>query len=97
MKPLKFHPSAEDELFDSVDFYNHRVPGLGEDFFSIVEEACKEIQKDPVRRPLRHDGTRKVNVQRFPYALVYRDDAAQILIIAVAHGARRPGYWRSRL
>jgi hypothetical protein len=41
MKPLKFHPHAEDELFDGADFYNHRVPGLGDDFFSIVQEACR--------------------------------------------------------
>ena len=33
----------------------------------------------------------------FPFSLVYvrRDD--EVEIIAVAHGRRRPGYWRSRL
>jgi toxin ParE1/3/4 len=97
MKPLKFHPYAEEELFGGADFYNHRVSGLGDDFFSIVQEACKEIQKDPPRRPLRKDGTRKVKVRRFPYLLIYRDEPFRILIVAVAHGARRPNYWRSRL
>jgi plasmid stabilization system protein ParE len=97
MKPLKFHPQAELELAEGVSFYNVRVPGLGADFFSAVKARAREIQNDPVRRPLRHDGTRKLILRRFPYALVYRDEPQQVLIVAVAHGARKPGYWRHRL
>jgi toxin ParE1/3/4 len=97
MKPLKFHPQADDELWQSVNFYNVRVPGLGNEFFSQVKAGCKAIQQDPIRRPLRKDGTRKINPPRFPYLLIYRDEPKQILLVAVAHGARRPGYWRQRL
>ena len=97
MKPVKFHPQAEDELAASVDFYNGRVPGLGNDFFAAVKLAGRQIQSDPLRRPLRRDGTRKANLRRFPQAVVYRDQPERIEIVAVAHGARRPGYWRDRL
>jgi toxin ParE1/3/4 len=33
----------------------------------------------------------------FPYSVIYalRDDA--IFVVAFAHGARRPGYWRNRI
>jgi len=97
MKPVKFHLQAECELAESVDFYNDRVPGLGDDFFVAVKLAGRQIQADPVRRPLRRDGTRQIRMQRFPYAIVYRDQPERIEIVAVAHGARRPGYWRKRL
>jgi len=96
MKPVNFHPQAEAELSDSVDFYNKRVPGLGHEFFA-VKTGTREIQKDPLRRPLRKDGTRKIKLPRFPYSLVYRDEPQRIHILAVAHGARRPGYWRRRV
>ena len=97
MKPVKFHPQAERELAASVDFYNDRIPGLGGDFFALVKSAGRQIQSDPMRRPLRRDGTRKVKLPRFPFAVVYRDQPEWIEIVAVAHGARRPGYWRERL
>jgi len=37
------------------------------------------------------------DISELPYAVVYRDQPEQIEIVAVAHGARRPGYWRNRL
>ena len=97
MKPLEFHPQAERELAESVLFYNDRIPGLGAVFLSLAKAASAKIQNDPLRRPLRRDGTRKLNLPRFPYSFVYRDEAERLLIVAVAHGARRPGYWRQRL
>ncbi len=97
MKPVKFHPQAGRELAESVDFYNDRVPGLGNEFFMTVKLASHQIQNDPLRGPLRPDGTRKVTLPRFPYAVVYRDQPERIEIVAVAHAARRPGYWQNRL
>jgi len=97
MKPVEFHPQADREFEESVVFYNGCLPGLGDDFFGAVQLAVRQIQSDPLRRPLRRDGTRKATLTRFPYAMVYRDDPGRILIIAVAHGARRPGYWQGRL
>jgi len=40
--------------------------------------------------------TRRVLVHRFPYQVVYRLTASEILIVAVAHLKRRPGYWKDR-
>lgn len=97
MKPVKFHPQAECELAESVNFYNGRLPGLGDDFFVLVKLAGHQIQANPLRRPPGRDGTRRVKLPRFPYAVVYRDQPEWIEIVAVAHGARRPGYWRNRL
>jgi hypothetical protein len=34
---------------------------------------------------------------RFPFSLVYRVLESEVEVLAVAHGKRRPGYWRSRL
>jgi hypothetical protein len=34
---------------------------------------------------------------RYPFSLVYILRGDDVEIVAVAHGRRRPGYWRSRL
>jgi plasmid stabilization system protein ParE len=41
-------------------------------------------------------GTRRVFVKGFPFSIFYRPDRDGIIVFAVAHQARQPGYWRSR-
>lgn len=41
-------------------------------------------------------GTRRILLEHFPYAVVYRFDENRIVIVAVVHGNRRPGYWVER-
>jgi hypothetical protein len=40
---------------------------------------------------------RRCRARVFPYAVLYTIEADYILIVAIAHGKRRPGYWRHRL
>jgi len=40
---------------------------------------------------------RKFLLARFPYSVYYLSRDDEVLILAVAHGSRRPGYWRHRL
>ena len=32
-----------------------------------------------------------------PFAIVYVELDTEVLVLAVAHGRRRPGYWRERV
>ena len=38
-----------------------------------------------------------IRISTIPFSLVYLLRGEDIEIVAVAHGRRRPGYWRSRL
>lgn len=40
---------------------------------------------------------RKVRVEDFPYAVVYRLEVSELRIISVMHLHRRPVYWSDRL
>jgi hypothetical protein len=42
-------------------------------------------------------GTRRLVLRRFPFAIVYRLAGEFVLVLAIAHMRRRPGYWRGRL
>lgn len=42
-------------------------------------------------------GVRIISARRFPYDLVYRADRDEVVILALAHHSRSPGFWRSRL
>jgi hypothetical protein len=36
-------------------------------------------------------------LRRFPYDIVVRERVDEIIVVAVAHQSRRPGYWKNRL
>jgi toxin ParE1/3/4 len=97
MKPAKHHPHAEGEMIGSALFYDERNRGQGERFLKAVEEAETAIGKQPLWGRPYEAGTRRWRVKRFPFVLIYKELPDCIMVFAVAHFSRRPGYWVERL
>ncbi len=96
MKPVVFHPEAIAELRAQAVFYEERSPGLGQRFTAQVEVAIGLAASMPgIGSPYRHD-TRRVFPKDFPHAVVYRERADALVVLAVAPFRRKLGYWRSR-
>jgi hypothetical protein len=93
---LRFLRIAALELDQAVQWYESRSPDLGVAFRIEVNSAVALIIRFPEAWPVA-DGVRRCHVRRFPYALIYTIDGNDILVLAVAHLSRRPGYWRDRL
>jgi plasmid stabilization system protein ParE len=72
------------------------VPGLGKSFAAEVENTISLVRRFPEAGAPDEIGCRRVLVARFPDSVVYRQMPDAILVIAVAHQRRRPGYWRRR-
>ena len=93
----EFHPEALLEFEEAVQFYKERGRKLGQRFAREIRATIAKIVANPERwRNLEHD----VHICRarvFPYAVLYTIEPEYILILAIAHGKRRPGYWRHRL
>jgi toxin ParE1/3/4 len=66
-------------------------------FTEELSRAINLIAEAPQRWPDNIDGARKLLLQRFPFAVVYRELPSIIQVLAIAHGRRRPGYWKDRL
>jgi hypothetical protein len=62
-----------------------------------VNLAIDKILAAPRRWSAGPYGTRNLLLHRFPFAVVYRELPAAIQFLAIAHGRRRPGYWKSRV
>jgi toxin ParE1/3/4 len=45
----------------------------------------------------RTGAVKRLMLRRFPYAVIVREADGELLVVAFAHQARRPGYWRDRL
>ncbi len=90
------HPEADQELEAAALWYEERQPGLGEDFLDEFERTLGQIVAAPERSRKILGDNRKLNLDRFPFAIVYsaRDDV--LYIKAVTHLHRRPFYWTRR-
>lgn len=72
-------------------------PELGARFAAAVEEATTRAVAFPSTGSLASKNTRRVFIKDFPIALVYRQEEGGILIVALAHHARRPHYGHGRV
>jgi hypothetical protein len=72
--------------------------GLGAEFFDAVSTTLLFVSMNATAgASISGDGlTRRALVARFPYQVVYRIRPGEIVIVAVAHLKRRPGYWKNR-
>lgn len=96
MRQVEFHWEAEAELISAAQYYEEHAENLGFDFVTAVQRSYQRLLDFPDSGHPFGDRLRRVLIRGFPYALIYRAEANRILIVAVAHLHRRPGYWRSR-
>lgn len=94
---VRLHPDAEHELAEAQDWYDQQRKGLGAEFRVCIEEAVERIQRDPESYAVIHKGARQILVKRFPYSIIYRAEAQELVIYTVLHGSRHPDVWKRRL
>ena len=96
-KSLDIHPSALAELKSSISWYLEQSEITADKFVAEVDRAIDLVLASPRRWPMGDMNTRKFVLQRFPYAVIYREKDLVVIIFAIAHGHRQPGYWKDRL
>jgi hypothetical protein len=99
---LRYHPQAQAEHRIAAALYEAHRPGLGDGFESETARAEKLIQATAQTWPLWPGLDLEVPVhryllKRFPYALPYLVHNQDVVVLAVAHTSREPGYWRNRI
>ena len=94
---VRFLEIAEIELEEAVRWYAEQAPGLGDAFLIEVLATADRIMRYPEAWHPLGDNIRRCRLSRFPYGLIYTIASGDVLVLAVAHLHRRPGYWRDRV
>ncbi len=102
MRALRIHAAAVDEAVEAAAWYEKERPGLGAEFERAIDAALDLLEEEivPLTSVPGAAGTRGVKrlmLRRFPYSVIVHERDAEIFVIAFAHHARRPGYWRDRM
>ena len=91
-----FHPEAETEFLEAINYYEDRERGLGYDFAIEVLATIQNIAVYPTAWPVIEEGARRCLVHRFPFGVIYSIEQEEILVLAVMHLRRHPDYWKER-
>ena len=97
MKPVIVHSEAIKELDSAIAYYEDQKVGLGLDFLAEVEQALGKIRQNPnLGAVYKATELSRYVIQRFPFLVFYAELEEFIWVVAIAHGKRRPDYWRKR-
>jgi toxin ParE1/3/4 len=94
---FEFHPDALAEYEEAARHYAASQAGLELRFISAVEHAIHLILDAPDKWGIFEEDIRRCLTCIFPYAILYTVEPDHVLIVAVMHSHREPGYWRKRL
>ncbi len=97
MTVARFLLPAEEEMVAAAQYYEHQSVGLGTEFLTEVERTIAAISAHPNAAPKVKGEIRRWLLQRFPFGVLYVTTDEEIVIVAIMHLRRRPGYWEDRI
>lgn len=102
MKPYRYHPAAERELDEAIEHDEAELPGRGLRLEEQVARLVLRLRRFPVSAPIWPGldsayEVRRAKVRRHPFLVVYMVQSDQLIILAIAHTKKKPGYWASRI
>ena len=95
---ISLHRLAIAEIDHEVDYYEARQPGLGARLEDEIDVVLDVIAHFPIAaRSWRNRADLRVAVlDRFPFTMPYLIVGTNLVVLALAHTSRRPGYWARR-
>jgi toxin ParE1/3/4 len=98
VKRYRFHPEARIEIRSITAWYRERSREAARGFTEVIAEGIQSIRDRPEAWPTwRRGGVRRRVLHRYPYSIFYVFEEDEVVIVAIAHQRRRPGYWLPRL
>ncbi len=70
------------------DYYQRKVPGLGERFIAEITEAYATLERNPMFE-VRRSPFRYLKLHKFPHRLIYEVQGDKVIVYQVRHLKRR--------
>ena len=96
-KRIRIQSQAQQEINEAFDWYFKRSLEAADAFLTEIGESLAQIVSRPQLYTAYTKNTRRRILVNFPYPVIFQEKDDVILIVAVAHAKRRPGYWRKRI
>lgn len=99
---LRLLSPAVEEIAAAAHWFEDQAQGLGEEFWRLVDHQFSLIEQNPHRFGKSDFATEKIDlryayVERFRYVIHFAIERNELVVVAVSHASRRPGYWLTRV
>jgi len=94
---VTLHPEARREVRESQRWYRQYGDDVARRFFGEFRSLVASIAAGPELFRERLPGVRRANFPTFPHHIIFLLKPDHLHLIAVAHDARLPNYWNSRI
>lgn len=85
------------EIDQAVTWFANQSPELPERILAELQGAVEKLAPFPEAFHMVADPYRRVRLSKFPYALFFRVDPAEIVIVGFFHQHSDPAKWRELL
>jgi plasmid stabilization system protein ParE len=96
MTRVLFTQAARGDLDEARQWYREHAPHMVRHFRVAIDSVLARIAARPRQFPAASSRTRRALLQRFPYALIFREADDAIYVVAVFHTSRDPRIWQGR-
>jgi hypothetical protein len=102
MVKVQVSKEAAREIEEAAAWYENEQAGLGASFIDAFEAAI-QLLREPnpplttVEGEAAAHGGKKLILHRFPFSLITVEQNHIIIVVALAHHSRKPGYWTDRI
>ena len=96
MKRFRLLHDALLEVLEAFRYYRSQAPNLGATFIQEVKAAILDVAENPEQWAVFRPPVRRRLVHRFPYAVLYKIEQDEVVVVAVMHMHRNPTYWVGR-
>ncbi len=87
---------AAQEADAAFKWYWERNQDAALAFRAEVKRVLASVERDPLRWPHYLHGTRRALMRGFPYLIVFKVEPSEVIVVAISHQSRKPGYWKRR-
>lgn len=96
MAEARITAGAEEDYRQALQWYAQHSLTAAQGFEVEFDRVIQSIEKNPQYFPRCDSQHRFHLMRRYPFQVIYRETSQGILIVAVAHAKREPGYWHTR-
>jgi len=82
---VRLRSKAEEDIVLAREWYDQRVPGLGDDFVAEVFSGVRYLTQFAETRPKYYGDFRQLLVKRFPYKIFFYFDGESVVVFRVLH------------
>ena len=88
---IKILPLAENEIDESIEFYESRSKGLGKQFLSYLKSYLKVLKTNPELFEIKKEpGYRELTLVKFLFVIIYEIIENEVIVYSVFHTSRNP-------